>query len=82
MTADQEQRTMSSGERDSGVGRGFSILLWVGVFLGAVVGTFFLIDGLIGSDGAPQQAAAFAGAAAFAIVPYVTARAFDKIRGR
>jgi sugar phosphate permease len=54
----------------------FYILTILGAFLGAAV----LIIGLIGANGAPQQAAAGAVACAFAVIPYVIARAFQELR--
>ncbi|WP_316979899.1 hypothetical protein [Shumkonia mesophila] len=49
--------------------------------LGSLVGTFFLIEALLGAKGAPQQAAAAAIGIAFAVLPYVFARCVEKMTG-
>ena len=40
-----------------------------------------VVNTILAREGAPQQAASFAGACAFAILPYVVARAWEKMRG-
>ena len=52
--------------------------LWLLAAFGAFAGAFFLAVGVIFSNGAPQQAAAGAIAAACAVVPYVLARSNDE----
>lgn len=45
--------------------------------LGALAGAFALLLTMAGARSAPQEAAGFAMACAFAVVPYVLARAID-----
>lgn len=47
--------------------------------LGAVIGTLDMVSGLTNATGAPQQAAAAAMGAAYAVIPYVFARAVDEL---
>ncbi len=62
------------------VARGIvSRALWAGAGAGAVTGGYSALFGLAEAESSPQQAAAAAVAAAFAVVPYVVARAFDEI---
>jgi hypothetical protein len=53
--------------------------LWVLSLLGAVVGGLVLMVGVIGSSGAPQEAAAAGIACALAVIPYCFARAIEKL---
>jgi hypothetical protein len=51
---------------------------WIATLIGAVLGVLTLLIGLMGSGSAVQEAAAFALASAFAIVPYCFARALSE----
>lgn len=53
--------------------------LWFLAACGVAVGGFILVTALLGSNGAPQEAAGAALGCGFAILPYVLARAFDEI---
>lgn len=52
--------------------------LWFMAAAGAVIGAFLILVGIT-QNAAPAQAAIFAGACAFAIVPYVFARAAEML---
>jgi hypothetical protein len=54
-------------------------ICYVFALLGAVLGTFDMANGLANATGAPQQAAAAAMGAAYAVIPYVFARAVDEL---
>jgi ABC-type phosphate transport system permease subunit len=56
---------------------GFESVCWILTILGTVVAGLFLAGALFASNGAPQEAAAAALAAAFAVVPYVFTRAIQ-----
>jgi hypothetical protein len=47
--------------------------------LGSCIGALILIVGFLGANGAPQEAAAGAVGAAFAVVPYCFARALSEL---
>lgn len=48
--------------------------------IGSIAGTIVILMTMIGSRSAPQEAAGYAMACAFAVVPYVFARAMDLSR--
>jgi len=56
-----------------------SILLWVSVIVGAVIGALMVIITFTGEMNAIQQTSGFAFALALVILPYCVARAFDEI---
>ncbi len=47
-------------------------------FIGAGIGTLFLLVALFGSSGAPQQAAGAAMAVAFVVIPYCVLSAVQR----
>lgn len=53
--------------------------LWIMPILGALLGTAVLVITVLGSSGAPQEAAGAAIAAACAILPYVFVRAIGEM---
>lgn len=55
------------------------VFSWVLVMVGALIGSLFLMSGLLFSSGAPQEAAAAAMACAFVVIPYCFARAISEI---
>jgi len=55
--------------------------LWIFTILGSMLGGLFLVGGLAGANGAPQQAAAAAVAVACAVLPYCLARAASELGG-
>lgn len=52
---------------------------WIATIVGCVLGALTLLGGLFGGDTAVQEAAAFALAAAFAVIPYCLARALSEM---
>lgn len=58
---------------------GAAKFFYVVAMLGSLVGTYELFNGLQLATSAPQQAAAAAIACCYAVVPYVLARAVEKI---
>lgn len=57
------------------------IVLWLVCILACLLAGAILFFTITSSEGAPQQAAGAAIACAFAIIPYVFARAFEKMPG-
>jgi hypothetical protein len=51
-------------------------IIWLLPLLGALAGGFIILATMGLSKGAPQEAAGYAMACAFAVVPYVLARSF------
>lgn len=64
--------------RAGGAREAVSKLMWAGVLGGTLIGGFQLL-GTLAATSAPQQAAGAAMAAAWAIIPYVFARACDEL---
>jgi hypothetical protein len=56
-----------------------SILLWVGVFIGAGTGALITLFSFTAQANAIQQTSLFAFALMLVILPYCVARAFDEI---
>lgn len=59
--------------------RGFFYAL---ALLGSVAGGLYVLLVTASARSAPQEAAGYAGACAFAVVPYVFARAYDLLSNR
>ena len=55
------------------------IIVWLLAIVGAGMGTVTFIEMQVLADSAPQQAAGAAMAVAWAVLPYVVARACDRI---
>lgn len=53
---------------------------WIITIIGAILGGLTLIGTIIGSSGAPQEAAGAAIAVAFTVIPYCLARAISEIQ--
>ena len=58
--------------------RFFERLMWIAVVVGAGIGGLILLATMATANGAPQEAAGAALAVAMAVLPYVTARAFQR----
>lgn len=56
--------------------------LWVASLIGAGVGLLAILTTISFADSAPQEAAGFASALAFAGVPYVLARSWEELVGK
>lgn len=56
-----------------------SKILWLLALPGVALGAVFFVEAILGGQGAPQQGAAGALAAASAILPYVLARTWDEL---
>lgn len=54
-------------------------LLWIPVLAGALLGLLQIFETHATADSAPQQAAGFCMALAYAVVPYVLVRAIEKM---
>ena len=52
---------------------------WIITIIGSAIGLLTLIATLLGSNGAPQEAAGAAIAVAFAVIPYCLARALSEM---
>jgi len=57
-------------------------LVWILAILGSLIGAAVLLFGVLFAQGAPQEGAAAAIACAWAILPYVGARAVDELQKR
>ena len=55
------------------------IVVWILPLLGALFGALFLLDALLGTRSAVQQAASAASACAFCVIPYIAARAIQHL---
>lgn len=55
---------------------------WVLALLGALLAAFVLVVMVAGANGAPQEAAGAAIAAAIAVIPYVFARAVEALAAK
>ena len=53
--------------------------LWLLPLFGSLIGGLFLVDAMLDSAGAPQQAAGAAIAVGFAALPYIFVRAADEL---
>ena len=54
--------------------------LWSITYLGAILGAILAVVGVMGADGAPEEAATAAIGIALAATPYVLARANDELK--
>jgi hypothetical protein len=54
-------------------------ILWVLTIIGCIVGGFIAVAGILGANGAPQEAAAAAVGVACAVIPYCLARAASEM---
>ena len=50
-------------------------ILWLLPIFGAIIGALIILTTMMGASSAPQEAAGYAMACAFAVVPYVLVRA-------
>jgi len=55
--------------------------LWILTIVGAIIGGFIAIVGVLAANGAPQEASAAAMGVACAVIPYCLARSFSEIGG-
>jgi hypothetical protein len=55
----------------------FARIMWVVTFFSCLLGALVLVVGVLGADGAPQEAAAAAVAVALAVIPYCFTKSIE-----
>jgi hypothetical protein len=55
---------------------------WMLALIGSLLGGLTFLGGTVAANGAPQEAAAAGMGLAFAVIPYVFARAIGELAGR